>query len=80
MAVRRDAAGRLARRHGDAEADPEWQFEREITADDLIDNLDEAGIERAVVLSVGYWSTDEAKTRAENDWTAAQVARTRTGW
>jgi predicted TIM-barrel fold metal-dependent hydrolase len=54
---------------------PEWAFERGITADNLIDNLDEAGIERAVVLSVGYWHSDEATTRAENDWTAAQVAR-----
>lgn len=41
----------------------------------LVDNLDEAGIERAVVLSVAYWFNDEATTRAENDWTAAQVAR-----
>lgn len=54
---------------------PEWAFEKVITADDLIDNLNEAGIERAVVLSVGYWHNDEATTRAENNWTAAQVAR-----
>lgn len=62
----------------------EWSFERVITADDLIANLDEAGIDRAVVLSVAYWfgsasrvgRPDEyANTRAENDWTAAQVAR-----
>jgi len=75
LAVRRDAAGRWGIATEMLMPIPEWQFEREITADDLIDNLDEAGIERAVVLSVGYWSTDEAKTRAENDWTAAQVAR-----
>jgi len=44
--------------------------------------LDEAGIERAVALSVGYSFADERKkladpdrlTREENDWTSAQVA------
>ncbi|HMI41576.1 MAG TPA: amidohydrolase family protein [Sphingomicrobium sp.] len=54
-------------------------------ADKLIAQLDEAGIARAVVLSVAYWfgsdfrsvkPTDEyAATRAENDWVAAQIAR-----
>jgi uncharacterized protein len=49
----------------------------------LIAQLDEAGIERAVVLSVAYTYGDERKrvenererVREENDWTAAQVAR-----
>ena len=49
----------------------------------LIAELDAAGIERAVVLSVGYSFADERKnlgdpdrlTREENDWTSAQVAR-----
>jgi predicted TIM-barrel fold metal-dependent hydrolase len=49
----------------------------------LVRELDEAGIERAVVLSVGYSFADERKaltdpdrlTREENDWTSAQVAR-----
>lgn len=53
-----------------------------ITARDLIALLDSAGIRRALVLSVAYtWGnpsrsvTDEyAKVRAENDWTAQQVA------
>ena len=48
----------------------------------LIAQMDAAGIERAVVLSVGYSLADERKglpepdvrTREENDWTAAQVA------
>ncbi len=47
----------------------------------LIRELDAAGIERAVVLSVGYSFADERKalndpdrlTREENDWTSAQV-------
>jgi predicted TIM-barrel fold metal-dependent hydrolase len=49
----------------------------------LVRELDEAGIERAVVLSVGYSYGDERKgladpdrlTREENDWTSAQVVR-----
>jgi predicted TIM-barrel fold metal-dependent hydrolase len=48
----------------------------------LVRELDSAGIRRAVVLSVGYSFADErkglsdpdARTRAENDWTSAQVA------
>lgn len=54
------------------------------TAEQLVRELDAAGIQRAVVLSVAYWFgsplrppvTDEyAKVRAENDWVAEQVAR-----
>lgn len=52
------------------------------TGQDLVRELDEAGVERAVVLSVGYSFADERKalpepdrlTREENDWTSAQVA------
>src|SRR6478672_8370298 len=48
----------------------------------LLAELDAAGIDRAVVLSVGCSFADERKklddpdgpTRAENDWTSAQVA------
>jgi predicted TIM-barrel fold metal-dependent hydrolase len=48
----------------------------------LLAELDAAGIEKAVVLSVGYSYGDERKnlpepdrlTREENDWTSAQVA------
>ena len=49
----------------------------------LIADLDAAGIERAVVLSVGYSMADERKalpdpdrlSRQENDWTSAEVAK-----
>lgn len=49
----------------------------------LVRELDAAGIERAVVLSVGYSFGDERKalnnpdqlTRAENDWTSAEVMK-----
>ena len=48
----------------------------------LLAELDAAGIEKAVVLSVGYSFADERKklddpdrlTRTENDWTSAQVS------
>ena len=49
----------------------------------LLRELDTAGIERAVVLSVGYSFADERKnlsdpdrlTREENDWTSAEVSK-----
>lgn len=55
-----------------------------ITAEQLIRDLDAAGIKRAVVLSNAYWfgsrispglQDEYAKVRAENDWAADQVAR-----
>src|SRR5687768_9330736 len=49
----------------------------------LVRELDAAGIERAVVLSVAYSFADERKglgdpdrlTREQNDWTAGEVGR-----
>lgn len=57
--------------------------ETTLDAAGLIGQLDEAGIERAVVLSVAYTYGDERKAvddpalraREENDWTSAQVMR-----
>jgi predicted TIM-barrel fold metal-dependent hydrolase len=55
-----------------------------VTAPQLVTQLDDAGIRRAVVLSLAYWfgsarstpiEDEYAKVKAENDWTAAQVAR-----
>ena len=51
----------------------------------LMAELDRAGIDKAVVLSMGYSFADERKkladpdrlTREENDWTSAQVAASR---
>lgn len=62
---------------------PPPPFAGPLAADQLIRDLDETGIQRAVVLSAAYffssqrnWSGDEyANVRAENDWVAAQVAR-----
>ncbi len=47
------------------------------TADDLIEKMDAAHVERAVVLSTAYMSAlpDDASMSAENDFAAAQVAR-----
>lgn len=49
----------------------------------LVKELDAAGVEQAIVLSVGYSFADERKelpdpdrlTREQNDWTSAEVAR-----
>jgi len=55
-----------------------------VTADNLIAELDSAGVRRAAVLSLAYqfgapsreqMGDEQAKTRAENDWVAQQVAR-----
>lgn len=63
---------------------PPPPFVAPLTADQLIQNMDETGIQRAAVLSVAYffgsptrkWPGDEyANVRAENDWVAAQAAR-----
>lgn len=54
-----------------------------VTAEQLVSWLDGAGIQRALVLSLAYWfgspywapvEDEYAKVRAENDWTADQVA------
>ena len=60
-------------------------YDAPITADHLRDLLDDAGIQKAVVLSVAYWfgapyreppvQDAAAKTREENDWTIAQTRR-----
>ena len=56
-----------------------------ITAEQLVAQLDEAGIRRAAVLSTAYWfgspimrkaeGDEYANVRAENDWVVQQVAR-----
>lgn len=57
-----------------------------IDADDIIAQLDQAGIRRAAVLSLAYWfesplfdgpipENAHQLVRAENEWTAAEVAR-----
>jgi len=64
---------------------PPPQYGKPVLADQLVEELDDAGIQRGVVLSTGYWygaprhafsdAEAEAKTRADNDWTVAQVSR-----
>jgi uncharacterized protein len=59
------------------------RIRRPVMADQLVALLDSAGIRRAAVLSVAYqWGSparggpeEQARTRAENDWVAEQVAR-----
>jgi predicted TIM-barrel fold metal-dependent hydrolase len=58
-------------------------MEKPIMAEQLVALLDDAGIRRAVVLSDAYWFDSPRKpvadaytrVRAENDWTAQEVAR-----
>jgi predicted TIM-barrel fold metal-dependent hydrolase len=46
------------------------------TADDLIGRLDEANVDRAIVLSIAYLrEIPEELMRSENDWVAAEVAK-----
>jgi predicted TIM-barrel fold metal-dependent hydrolase len=82
--LRRDAGvWRIAMEY--ATNKPPRTFSEPITADRLIALLDEAGIQRAVVLSVAYWiasplrenpvENEQAKLREANDWTIAEVAK-----
>lgn len=52
-----------------------WTREQ-LTAAELVAQLDDAGIARGAVLSVAYWFRgDYEKVKAENDWMAAEVAK-----
>lgn len=54
-----------------------------VDAEKIVEMLDDAGIEYATVLSLGYWFGDPEKpvadrwagTRSENDWTIAQTRK-----
>jgi len=64
---------------------PPRPYGKPVLADQLVEELDDAGIRWGVVLSTAYWygaprhafsNVDaEAKVRADNDWTVAQVSR-----
>ncbi len=64
---------------------PPPDYSAPITADELIADMDDAGVARGAILSLGYaWASagrnpplaDELeKVRAENDWTAAEAGR-----
>jgi uncharacterized protein len=64
---------------------PVRPYGKPVLADQLVEELDDAGIQRGVVLSTAYWygaprhtfssAEAEAKTRADNDWTVAQVSK-----
>ncbi|HYR27927.1 MAG TPA: amidohydrolase family protein [Thermoanaerobaculia bacterium] len=82
MTVERSPDGRL-RISSETPSFPVPPAQDPVFADDLIAQLDEAGIQRAVVLSNAYYfdglvpagGDRYALVRAENDWTAAQVMR-----
>jgi predicted TIM-barrel fold metal-dependent hydrolase len=64
---------------------PPPQYGKPVLADQLVEELDDAGIQRGVVLSTAYWygaprhafsdAEGAEKTRIENDWTVAQVSK-----
>jgi predicted TIM-barrel fold metal-dependent hydrolase len=84
IALQKDSNGKW---HIAAETDttiPPPEFTKPVLAAQLIRELDEAGIKKGVVLSIAYWfgspmqkpvADEYAKVRAENDWTAEQVAQ-----
>jgi predicted TIM-barrel fold metal-dependent hydrolase len=83
LSLRKETGGawRIAAETPDFPGPTVWE---PLAADKLIALMDEAGIRRAAVLSVAYWLSgplgkpveDEyARVKAENDWTAGEVAR-----
>ena len=84
LALRREADGHWRIAAESTPSQPARVSPRTVTADQLIAQLDAAGVRRAVVLSSGYFfgsaflpvaTDEEARVRAENDWVAAQAAR-----
>lgn len=85
LGLRKDPSGQWRIASEQASVKPPMTHTRPITAADLIANLDDAGIERAVVLSTAYWAAsgltaqprpdEQAVVRAANDWVIDQVAR-----
>jgi predicted TIM-barrel fold metal-dependent hydrolase len=84
LALQRDSSSKwhIAAETDTTIAPPE--FTKPVTADELVQDLDDAGIQKGVVLSIAYWygsplhepfEDEYAKVREENDWTAQQVAR-----
>lgn len=82
LSLERGADGRW-RIAAETESFPGPAVEPAYTADMLVAQMDSAGTRQAVVLSLGYaWASvhrppqenEYEKARAENDWTAAQVA------
>jgi predicted TIM-barrel fold metal-dependent hydrolase len=86
LTLHRDSGGRW-RIAAEDNVFPGPPREDTISAEQLVAMLDEAGIRRAAVLSEAYWfdrpdlrpklprDAVYAKVRAENDWTAQQVAQ-----
>ena len=85
LGLERDATGawRIAAEYATS-IEGDAPYSQPVTADMLIEDLDDAGIQRAVVLSVAYWFGEQEvsypgdpheNVRAENDWTAAEVAK-----
>jgi predicted TIM-barrel fold metal-dependent hydrolase len=84
LVLRRERDGRWRIAAESTTAQPARVEPRSITADDLVAQLDAAGVARAVVLSSAYFfgssylpaaTNEQARVQAENDWVGAQAAR-----
>ncbi|HEU0012605.1 MAG TPA: amidohydrolase family protein [Longimicrobium sp.] len=84
LGLRRDAEGRWRIAVENVTQQPPLPFAQPVTAERIIQVLDDAGIERAVLLSAAYWlgrgsrypslEQEHAAVRAENDWVVGQAA------
>jgi predicted TIM-barrel fold metal-dependent hydrolase len=82
MALRKGADGKWRISAESATIKPPPRNQEPATAEKLIQQLDDARIERAVVLSIAYWygnprrpiENEYEKVRAENDWVLQQTA------
>lgn len=85
LALRKGPDGKWRISAESATVKPPPSHQTPATADMLIEQLDDARIQRAVVLSLAYWygsvhrktpvENEYAKVQAENDWTVQQAAR-----
>jgi predicted TIM-barrel fold metal-dependent hydrolase len=85
LALRRGADGTWRISAESATLKPPPAFQKPVTAEQLIEQLDDARIPRAVVLSLAYWyggrrrtdplEIEYPKVQAENDWTVQEAAR-----
>ena len=85
LGLRKDVRGAWRIETEYATNKPPLEYARPVTADKTIQVMDDAGIQRAVLLSLGYWFGDGqfkgsveqeyAAVRRETDWVVSQASR-----